>query len=114
MAELARLGTTCLLINAHCAQLAAVAHFRSPFAIMARGRAPNLALPPTRALTQQRDYRARKAARISYLEETNAELNKQVEDLKAELAELREGKGRTAEVDKVGVASGGPARLGKI
>jgi hypothetical protein len=29
---------------------------------MARGSAPNLFLPPNRALTQQRDYRARKAA----------------------------------------------------
>lgn len=68
---------------------------------MARGRAPNLSLPPTRALTQQRDYRARKAARIAYLEESNAELTKQVEELKAEMADLRDGKGRTGEVDKV-------------
>jgi hypothetical protein len=68
---------------------------------MARGRAPNLALPPTRALTQQRDYRARRAARISYLEKTNRDLSEQVESLKRELADVKEGKGRDREVERV-------------
>jgi hypothetical protein len=59
--------------------------------IMARGRAPNLSLPPTRALTQQRDYRARKAARIAYLERTNKELGEDVENLRRELVKVKEG-----------------------
>jgi len=68
---------------------------------MARGRAPNLSLPPTRALTQQRDYRARKAARIAYLEKTNKELGDEVENLRRELVEVKQGKGRDGDVEKV-------------
>ncbi len=70
---------------------------------MARGRAPNLSLPPTRALTQQRDYRARKAARIAHLEDTNKELSDEIESLKRELMDVREGRGRNEEVEKVSV-----------
>jgi hypothetical protein len=68
---------------------------------MARGRAPNLSLPPTRALTQQRDYRARKAARIAYLERTNKELGDEVDNLRRELVEVKEGKARDGDVEKV-------------
>jgi hypothetical protein len=73
---------------------------------MARGRAPNLCLPPTRALTGQRDYRARKAARIAYLERSRKELGEEVENLRRELVEVKEKKGKDGYVDKVGPARG--------
>lgn len=57
---------------------------------MTRGRAPNLALPLTKALAQQRDYRARKAANIARLEQENDTLRKENEQLAKELAVLRD------------------------
>jgi hypothetical protein len=53
---------------------------------MTRGRKKDLTIPPTRALAQQRDYRARKAQYVSELEERcrrtegeNAQLRKELE-----------------------------------
>jgi len=53
---------------------------------MTRGRKKDLTIPPTRALVQQRDYRARKASYIADLEERvrvaeaeNAQLRKDLE-----------------------------------
>lgn len=57
---------------------------------MTRGRAPNLALPLTKALAQQRDYRARKAANIARLEKENDTLRNENEQLAKELAILRD------------------------
>jgi hypothetical protein len=68
---------------------------------MARGRALNLSLPPTRALTQQRDFRARKAAQIASLERTNKELGDDVDNLRRELVEVKEGKGRDGDTEQV-------------
>jgi len=60
---------------------------------MTRGRKKDLTIPPTRSLTQQRDYRARKANYVSELEthcrkveEENAELRKELADVRARLA----------------------------
>ena len=60
---------------------------------MTRGRKKDLTIPPTRALTQQRDYRARKAQyvadledRVRRTEEENARLKKEVEALRMRLA----------------------------
>lgn len=60
---------------------------------MTRGRKKDLTIPPTRSLTQQRDYRARKANYVSELEshcrkveEENAELKKELVDVRARLA----------------------------
>lgn len=57
---------------------------------MTRGRAPNLALPLTKALAQQRDYRARKAANIARLEKENDTLRNENDQLAKELAILRD------------------------
>jgi hypothetical protein len=53
---------------------------------MTRGRKKDLSIPPSRSLTQQRDYRARKAQYVTDLEERchraeqeNAELRKELE-----------------------------------
>ncbi|ORX40658.1 hypothetical protein BD324DRAFT_647577 [Kockovaella imperatae] len=56
---------------------------------MARGRAIDLKLPPTRARTQQRDYRARKAAHTRDLEEENARLRHVNAVLQDEASQLR-------------------------
>lgn len=60
---------------------------------MRRGRKKDLTIPPTRALLQQRDYRARKANyiteledRIRKVEEENAQLHKDLEAARAGLA----------------------------
>jgi uncharacterized protein YhaN len=60
---------------------------------MTRGRKKDLTIPPTRALVQQRDYRARKAHYIADLEERlrkaeaeNAQLRKELESARAGLA----------------------------
>jgi len=58
---------------------------------MARGRKKDLSIPPSRALTQQRDYRARKAQYVADLEERcqraeeeNVRLREEIETLKAQ------------------------------
>ena len=60
---------------------------------MTRGRKKDLTIPPTRSLTQQRDYRARKANYVNQpelhcrkIEEENAELKKELVDVRARLA----------------------------
>ncbi|KAK4686999.1 hypothetical protein P7C73_g3119, partial [Tremellales sp. Uapishka_1] len=60
---------------------------------MTRGRGIDLTLAPSRALTQQRDYRARKKNHMQQLEDFNAQLvaenqklNRRVEDLLHERA----------------------------
>lgn len=63
---------------------------------MTRGRAPNLALPLTKALAQQRDYRARKAANIARLEKENDQLRDENSQLVKELEGLRNGQERGA------------------
>ncbi|KAJ9106863.1 hypothetical protein QFC19_002992 [Naganishia cerealis] len=59
---------------------------------MTRGRAPNLALPLTKALAQQRDYRARKAANIARLESENELLRTENAKLRQDLASYQEGR----------------------
>ncbi len=76
---------------------------------MTRGRRKDLTIPPSRALLQQRDYRARKAQYVSDLEERcrkaeveNAELRKEVDDLKRRLVQAPLGpSGVNAEVVSV-------------
>ncbi|KAJ3523474.1 hypothetical protein NMY22_g11428 [Coprinellus aureogranulatus] len=60
---------------------------------MTRGRKKDLTIPPTRALVQQRDYRARKAhyvaeleERVRKAEEENAQLRKDLELARASLS----------------------------
>lgn len=59
---------------------------------MTRGRRKDMTIPPSRALLQQRDYRARKAQyltdlelRVKKAEEENVLLRKEVESLQAKL-----------------------------
>lgn len=59
---------------------------------MTRGRKKDLTIPPTRALVQQRDYRARKAHHIAELErrarraeEENVQLRKDLEATRARI-----------------------------
>ncbi|PCH43630.1 hypothetical protein WOLCODRAFT_74855 [Wolfiporia cocos MD-104 SS10] len=59
---------------------------------MTRGRRKDMTIPPSRALLQQRDYRARKARyvadleeRVRHTEEENAHLREEVEMLSAQL-----------------------------
>lgn len=65
---------------------------------MTRGRRKDLTIPPSRALLQQRDYRARKAQYVADLEDRcrkaeaeNAELRKDVADLKRRLSQVPVG-----------------------
>lgn len=58
---------------------------------MTRGRKKDLTIPPSRALTQQRDYRARKALYLSELENKCQRLQEENEELRAEVAALRAG-----------------------
>ncbi|KAG7096485.1 hypothetical protein E1B28_003915 [Marasmius oreades] len=58
---------------------------------MTRGRKKDLTIPPSRALTQQRDYRARKALYLSQLENRCQRLQEKNERLQAEVAALRAG-----------------------
>ncbi|KAJ3477977.1 hypothetical protein NLI96_g10085 [Meripilus lineatus] len=65
---------------------------------MTRGRRKDMSIPPSRALLQQRDYRARKAQHVADLEERcrrldteNNELRKEVEDLKRRLTQVPVG-----------------------
>ncbi|KAI0081345.1 hypothetical protein K474DRAFT_1695200 [Panus rudis PR-1116 ss-1] len=64
---------------------------------MTRGRRKDMTIPPSRALLQQRDYRARKAQYLADLEERcrrvegeNVTLKREVEELKSR---LRQGVG---------------------
>lgn len=59
---------------------------------MTRGRRKDMTIPPSRALLQQRDYRARKAAyladlevRVKKAEDENVLLRQEVESLQAKL-----------------------------
>lgn len=56
---------------------------------MARGRKKDLTIPPTRALTQQRDYRARRAQYVSDLEDKCRALETENNNLKQEVNALR-------------------------
>ncbi|TCD71599.1 hypothetical protein EIP91_007346 [Steccherinum ochraceum] len=56
---------------------------------MTRGRRKDLTIPPSRALIQQRDYRARKAKYLSDLEQRVSQTEDENMQLKAEIAELR-------------------------
>ncbi|KAK0494900.1 hypothetical protein EDD18DRAFT_288014 [Armillaria luteobubalina] len=56
---------------------------------MTRGRKKDLTIPPTRALTQQRDYRARRAQYVNDLEEKCRALEIENSDLRQEVRSLR-------------------------
>ncbi|KAJ3713940.1 hypothetical protein EV361DRAFT_36401 [Lentinula raphanica] len=58
---------------------------------MTRGRKKDLSIPPTRALTQQRDYRARKAHYLAELEERCHRVEEENVQLKQEIQALRAG-----------------------
>ena len=58
---------------------------------MTRGRKKDFTIPPSRALIQQRDYRARKAQYVSHLEERCRRAEEENERLKAELSLARAG-----------------------
>ncbi|KAJ3755361.1 hypothetical protein EV360DRAFT_18284, partial [Lentinula raphanica] len=58
---------------------------------MTRGRKKDLSIPPTRALTQQRDYRARKAHYLAELEERCRRAEEENVQLKQEIQALRAG-----------------------
>ncbi|KAF8918065.1 hypothetical protein CPB85DRAFT_111467 [Mucidula mucida] len=56
---------------------------------MTRGRKKDLTIPTTRALTQQRDYRARRAQYVSDLEEKCRALENENDSLRQEVRTLR-------------------------
>ncbi|ESK87824.1 basic region leucin zipper protein [Moniliophthora roreri MCA 2997] len=58
---------------------------------MTRGRKKDLTIPPSRALTQQRDYRARKAQYLAELESRCQRLQEENDTLREELSSLRAG-----------------------
>ncbi|KAG5352200.1 hypothetical protein C0989_003281 [Termitomyces sp. Mn162] len=58
---------------------------------MTRGRKKDLTIPPTRALVQQRDYRARRARYVSDLEDRVRKAEEENEKLRHELAAARSG-----------------------
>lgn len=58
---------------------------------MTRGRKKDLTIPPSRALVQQRDYRARKAQYVSELEDRCRRAEDENERLRRDLAEARAG-----------------------
>lgn len=67
-------------------------YLHAPHHTMTRGRRKDLSIPPSRALLQQRDYRARKARYVADLEdraraaeEENARLKDEVDALRARL-----------------------------
>ncbi|KAG6886276.1 hypothetical protein C0993_006686 [Termitomyces sp. T159_Od127] len=62
-----------------------------PTSRMTRGRKKDLTIPPTRALVQQRDYRARRARYVSDLEERVRKAEEENEKLRRELAAARSG-----------------------
>ncbi|KAG6862338.1 hypothetical protein C0995_016036 [Termitomyces sp. Mi166 len=63
---------------------------------MTRGRKKDLTIPPTRALVQQRDYRARRARYVSDLEERVRKAEEENEKLRHELAAARSGQAAAA------------------
>lgn len=65
---------------------------------MTRGRKKDLTIPPTRALVQQRDYRARKAQYVSELEERCARAEEENIQLRKDLAVVRSGSALPAAV----------------
>ena len=56
---------------------------------MTRGRRKDLSIPPSRALLQQRDYRARKAQYVADLEERARRAEEENARLKKELELMR-------------------------
>ena len=56
---------------------------------MTRGRRKDLTIPPSRALLQQRDYRARKAQYVADLEERVRRADEENDRLRKELEVLR-------------------------
>ncbi|KAG6920092.1 hypothetical protein DXG01_010160 [Tephrocybe rancida] len=58
---------------------------------MTRGRKKDLTIPPTRALVQQRDYRARRAQYVSDLEERVRRAEEENTNLRHELVAARSG-----------------------
>lgn len=65
------------------------AYFPPSPTTMTRGRKKDLTIPPTRALTQQRDYRARRAQYVNDLEEKCRALEIENSDLRQEVRSLR-------------------------
>ena len=59
------------------------------FQAMTRGRKKDLSIPPSRSLTQQRNYRARKAQHIADLEQRCRLLEAENASLKQELRKLQ-------------------------
>ncbi|THV04554.1 hypothetical protein K435DRAFT_774381 [Dendrothele bispora CBS 962.96] len=66
---------------------------------MTRGRKKDLTIPPSRALTQQRDYRARKALYVSELEDRCRRVEAENTALRAEIDALRAGLPFTNPID---------------
>lgn len=58
---------------------------------MTRGRKKDLTIPPTRALVQQRDYRARRAQYVNDLEERCRRAEEENAQLRRELNDVRAG-----------------------
>lgn len=69
---------------------------------MTRGRRKDLTIPPSRALIQQRDYRARKAKYLADLEQRVRRAEEENADLRLEVNDLRR---------RLNQASGGPSIL---
>jgi hypothetical protein len=67
----------------------AVCNFRS--SKMTRGRKKDLTIPPTRALVQQRDYRARRAQYVNDLEERCRKVEEENAQLRKDLDAARAG-----------------------
>lgn len=63
---------------------------------MTRGRKKDLTIPPTRALVQQRDYRARRAQYVSDLEDRCRRVEEENTRLRNDLAAVRTGQATPA------------------
>ena len=70
---------------------------------MTRGRKKDLTIPPTRALAQQRDYRARKARYVSDLEDRCRAAEEENARLRKELDLARTGVPTTSSIQTVRV-----------